>query len=53
MWLGLGPNGYARPQEVLQTALGWGEKELSPLKFKRIDLLCRKQNSYLSPFNSL
>ncbi|MCI0530990.1 MAG: TIGR03936 family radical SAM-associated protein [candidate division Zixibacteria bacterium] len=53
MWLGLGPNGYARPQEVLQIALGWGERELSSLKFKRIDLLCRKQNSYLSPFNSL
>ena len=52
-WLGLGQEGYARPQEVLQFALQMSEEELSGLVIKRVDLFCKKGDQYLSPLQVL
>jgi radical SAM-linked protein len=52
-WLGLGQEGYARPQEVLQHALGLSGDDILHLLFKRVDLLSKKGERYLSPFQVL
>ncbi len=51
--LGLGQEGYVRPQEVLQSVFNFSEQELAGMLFKRIDLLAKKGESYLSPMQVL
>jgi radical SAM-linked protein len=49
IWVGLGQQGYARPQEVLQYALQVSDEQLGGLVFKRTQLFFKKGDQYLAP----
>ncbi len=51
MLLGLGPEGYARPQEVLVYGFGLAEKEVLNLLFKRSGLFVKTDSEILTPMD--
>jgi radical SAM family uncharacterized protein/radical SAM-linked protein len=51
MQLGLGREGYARPEEVLTYGFGLEEREVSSLLFKRTGLFVLKNDQILTPMD--
>jgi hypothetical protein len=53
MQLGLGTDGYARPEEVLVHGFGLEQKEVAGMLFKRTGLFVRKGDRILTPMETV
>ncbi len=50
MTTGLGKLPFARPTEILKFGFGMSDNEILPLRFHRADLLIKRDENYLTPF---